>query len=221
MTIGFRKKKGLKRIGEKNCRSYTLASPCVSLWESRRLGRRRWNFYTYFSSCHLSHKRRRRRRRRGAAQRVQCNANEWPCHVHAHCNFSFHDCNPHRRSSGAMVYVVYVIIIIIIIWTYTYNIIYIHVLFIIICTVNACGCMVCVCVYLHVLLYLYIYNIYNMSYVGLSRGPLLTYGEMYTFLHPTVTTLPRQFTMFVLLWELIIWILQISTQILLYAQRFG
>jgi len=94
------------------CRTL-IASPCVSLRESRRLGRRWWNFYTpssYFSSRHLSHKRRRRRRRRSAAQRARCNANEWPCHVHAHCNFSFRDCNPHRaNSSDAKAYVVCVI----------------------------------------------------------------------------------------------------------------
>jgi len=42
------------------CRTL-LASPCVSLRESRRLRRRWWNFYSpsYFSSRHLSHKRRR------------------------------------------------------------------------------------------------------------------------------------------------------------------
>lgn len=75
-------------------------------------------------------------------------------------------------------------------------------------------CMVCVCTYT----YYYIY-IYNMSYVGLSRGPLSTYGEMFTFLH-LLPPSPDPFTMFVLIWELIIWILQISTQILLYVQRF-
>jgi hypothetical protein len=210
MTIGF-SKKGLKRIGEKNCRSYTLlSSPCVSLWESRRLGRRRWNFYTYFSSCHLSHK-----RRRGAAQRVRCNANEWPCHVHAHCNFSFHDCNPHRRLllrdglCGIRYYYYYI-------RTYKYNIIYTS------CTIyyymysehTWVYVWVCMCVYTYTFYYIYIHYTYNMLYVGLSWGPLSTYGEMFTFLHPTVTTFPRPF-MFVLLWELIIWSLQFSTQILL------
>lgn len=150
VTIGFRKKKGLKRIGEKNCRSYTLASPCVSLRDSRRLGRRQWNFYTYFSSCHLSHK----RRRRGAAQRVRCNANEWPCHVHAHCNFSFHDCNPHRRllwRDGLLRYYYYT-------WTYKYNIIYT-------CTIyyymysERTWVYVCVCVCTYTFYYIYIYII--------------------------------------------------------------
>jgi len=153
VTIGF-SKKGLKRIGEKNCRSYTLlASPCVSLWESRRLGRRRWNFYTYFSSCHLSHK-----RRRGAAQRVRCNANEWPCHVHAHCNFSFHDCNPHRRLllrdglCGIRYYYYYYYI-----RTYKYNIIYTS------CTIyyymysehTWVYVWVCMCVYTYTFYYIY------------------------------------------------------------------
>lgn len=55
---------------------------------------------------------------------------------------------------------------------------------------------VCVSVCTYTFYYIYIYN---MSYVGLSRGPLSTYGEMFTFLHPTVTILPRPFTMFVLL----------------------
>lgn len=186
VTTGFSKKRGWKGLEKKIVCRALLASPCVSLWESRRLGRRRWNFYTYFSS-HISPTSD-GEAQRGAFDATQTNDLATCMHI---AIFRFVIATPTAEPSGAMVYVVYVILL----RTRRINII--------LYTCNR-GC-VCVSIYLHVLLY-----IYNTLYVGLSRGPLSTYDLLFpSHSHPSLPpfTLPC--------FENLIWILRISTQIFL------
>jgi len=99
-----------------------------------------------------------------SAARARCNANEWPCHVHAHCNSSFRDRNPTAPTPPTRRFMSYALLVITIIihTTYKYNIILCSIHYIIIIYVQRARvwvCAACLGIYLHVLLYIYIYII--------------------------------------------------------------